>query len=106
VVREDEKFVGIILRSQLTLLLRWSESRVRLSAQSEQDVKNQKVVPLDKFREEYPRFPSINDVTLSAEDIELSWMDLELCILSHHHHCRRWRCSSLPVSSKLFAFGQ
>ncbi|PRP79189.1 hypothetical protein PROFUN_13069, partial [Planoprotostelium fungivorum] len=129
VVRDDEKFVGIILRSQLTLLLTerafvrdrddvknqkvvpldkfreeyprfpsiddvtlseedielsWMDLEpLRLSAQSEQDVKNQKVVPLDKFREEYPRFPSINDVTLSAEDIELSWMDLEPYINLH-----------------------
>ncbi|PRP79813.1 hypothetical protein PROFUN_12485 [Planoprotostelium fungivorum] len=78
VVRDDEKFVGIILRSQLTLLL-----TERAFVRDRDDVKNQKVVPLDKFREEYPRFPSIDDVTLSEEDIELSWMDLEPYINLH-----------------------
>jgi len=65
VMNTQGKYIGLILRSQLTVLL-------NKKAFSPQDSRKSRViVSLDEFREIYPRFPDIEDIVLNEEELEM-----------------------------------
>ncbi len=79
VVHEDGTFAGVILRSQLITLLGHKAFQ-----RSPSGTKSyyQPVTLLD-FSEDYPRFPPISSVNLTADDLS-QYLDLTPCTYSYH----------------------
>eukprot|EP01117_Protostelium_nocturnum_P005886 TRINITY_DN2117_c0_g1_i1.p1 TRINITY_DN2117_c0_g1~~TRINITY_DN2117_c0_g1_i1.p1 ORF type:complete len:763 (-),score=210.69 TRINITY_DN2117_c0_g1_i1:92-2188(-) len=75
---EDNRFAGIILRSQLTMLL-----KENAFVYSREDIRNQKEVKLETFRNAYPRFPSINNIKLTSEQLNSCYINLDPYINLH-----------------------
>jgi chloride channel 7 len=90
VVDSNGHFVGLILRSQLAILL---NEKIFIPVQTEvdfpvQDVKilknhqtgplTRNFITLDDFRRYYPRYPDINDVSIEKEEEEM-YLDIEPC---------------------------
>jgi chloride channel 7 len=71
IVDADGTFMGLILRSQLIVLL-----KKKAFSKSAESIKNfYQLLTLDDFQLEYPRYPPIDTVSLTAEE-EMLYIDL------------------------------